>query len=72
MDDDEAHALGTVHEQSWLNTLGEATLGSDLVLTDDYWKCFCDHDNGVIKKASPPTQQASPPTQQASPPTPPQ
>ena len=53
VDDDEAHALGTVHEQSWLNTLGEATLGSDLVLTDDYWECFCDHDNGVIK-ASPP------------------
>lgn len=47
MDDDEAHALGAVHEQSWFNTLGEFTLGSDLVLTDDYWKCFCDHDNLV-------------------------
>ena len=55
MDDDEADALGTVHERSWFNILGEATLGSDLVLTDDYWKCFCDHDNGIIiKKASPP------------------
>ena len=52
MNDDEAYALRTVHEQSWLNTLSEATLGSDFVLTDDYWKCFCDHDNGVIKKGS--------------------
>lgn len=47
MDDDEAHALGAVHELSWFNTLGEFTLVSDLVLTDDYWKCFCDHDNLV-------------------------
>lgn len=47
MDDDETHALGAVHEQSWFNTLGEVTLVSDFVLTDDYWKCFCDHDNLV-------------------------